>query len=154
MPDPHSLHSYRPSSRPCPHCGHSLIRVRRSAAERELRDIGTGVPLFRYRCSDADCRWQGLLPQSARGAALAADAAAAEEHRTGAAAGGRRPRRRGGRLATAWRRLRSTGLPWPQLVGMVGVVLLLALAGVQGSRWLQASDTLATATTVGATNGR
>ncbi len=155
MSDPQNLRSYRPGNRPCPHSGHGLIRVRRSAAERELRDIGTGAPLHRYRCSDPVCGWQGLLPQPAAGASgrrEGGDRTAGAERRGGGSRGRRRSSRPAqSRLAAAWRALRPAALAWPQVACLVGAVALLALAGVQGSRWLQGGDTVST---VRAGNGR
>jgi predicted RNA-binding Zn-ribbon protein involved in translation (DUF1610 family) len=52
--------SARLSAGACPVCGGSLYRVHRSSLDRLLGSL-SGVPLRRYRCSDEDCGWEGLL---------------------------------------------------------------------------------------------
>jgi hypothetical protein len=43
----------------CPRCGKSLHRTRRNALQRFIVLL-LGMPLWRYRCENRDCRWCGL----------------------------------------------------------------------------------------------
>lgn len=47
----------------CPRCAGAVRRVRRSSPE--MREDGT-QDMRRYRCTEADCDWKGLLPRLAR----------------------------------------------------------------------------------------
>ena len=47
----------------CPRCAGAVRRVRRSS--REMRDETTRG-MRRYRCTEEDCDWKGLLPRLAR----------------------------------------------------------------------------------------
>ncbi len=51
-------HSPRFTSRVCPRCGRSLMRVHRKYFDRVFSTII--VPVHRYKCSGDQCNWQGL----------------------------------------------------------------------------------------------
>lgn len=131
----------RVSSRSCPLCARPLMRVRRSVAERELRDIASGQPLYRYGCAATTCGWQGLLPRRPRaagpgeGAEAAAPEAPVPPGSPGPAVPPELPELPVVGRARPGRRLPT--LPWAQLAGVAGAMALLVLVGVQGARLLQ-----------------
>lgn len=89
----------------CPDCGGKVMRVLRSANDKRRWDAEAWR---RYRCSDAMCNWQGLLPRKPRAGSAAQPAAA---------------HRRMGRRAARM-------LPWLLLAAGVGVGGLFALGAV------------------------
>lgn len=102
----------------CPDCSRTLVRVRRSAADREVIDSATGWHMGRYRCANLACGWQGLLPrQSTR----------QQWHEQAL----RRAPPPGLR-----QRVAALQLPWAQAGSVLLVMALLVLVGVQGARHL------------------
>jgi hypothetical protein len=47
----------------CPECGGDLRRVHRHATDRLASMVET---MHRYRCSNGECAWEGLLPHRHR----------------------------------------------------------------------------------------
>lgn len=52
------------SAKRCPKCGSSLHRVHRTTLDRVISRLI--VPVHRYLCSNAECRWQGLRVDSSK----------------------------------------------------------------------------------------
>jgi hypothetical protein len=117
-PGPPAVARLRHTTKSCPTCSQTLVRVRRTAADREVVDPATGWQMGRYRCANLACGWQGLLPrQSMR-----------QMQRE------QRLRHRPSRSLR--QRVVALNLPWAQAGSVLLVMALLVLVGVQGARHL------------------
>lgn len=115
---PPAVPRLRHSSKSCPTCSQTLVRVRRTAADREVVDPATGWHMGRYRCANLACGWQGLLPRQSI-----------------------RQRERQLRVQHPpspglVQQVAALKLPWAQAGSVLLVMALLALVGVQGARHL------------------
>ncbi|MCS6842700.1 MAG: hypothetical protein NZ528_00010 [Caldilineales bacterium] len=57
----------------CPRCGSPAKRIHRRPLDRLVNAV---IPVHRYICSSADCRWRGLRVDAAKGSAASQAAAA------------------------------------------------------------------------------
>jgi hypothetical protein len=117
-PGPTAVPRLRHSTKPCPACSQTLVRVRRTAADREVVDPATGWPMGRYRCANLACGWQGLLPRQSMRQLQ------------------RQQRVRRAPVPGLVQQVAALKLPWAQAGSVLLVMMLLVLVGVQGARHL------------------